>query len=550
MSELRTDQQLLEEFWKTGANDAFRLLVDRHLGMVLGTARRLVRDEGLARDIAQNVFIALARKSWRLRSHPNMSGWLHKTTVLEARNWRRGERRRNSREQTAVELGTTMQTPEPVQRDLVAALDQGLMHIGEREREALILRFFEGLTHQEVGIHLGMGEDAARKRTEKGLRDLVRFLQKSGYALSSPVAAAALLSANAQAAPPGLAAGICTTAVASYSTPAALKAVLGLLFLLRLPALVKPGTLCLAVALPIAFQGILVHHAAREQARLRASLATLRSELASEESRLAGLKSRLSRALAVQNELSRRTNTANLYAWNAKSDYVRLPKRIFSTIVFVDPNKPFERQHPELFPKTLTMGSGDCPFFDREGSPQKLFMEALDLTEAQCAAVTELCRDAFTRFRELSYPRSYLTNDPAGLRIHDIERLAECYAFVTPSLGADADTLAERFERKLSELIGQEKAAIFSKRSRYEVISKLNDFGRSTKVVALFLFENDEIRSGCRYEPEPRMPTWNHYAIYGGGLVDDGIWLELPPELLAVVDRWKAGGKRLQVRHD
>jgi DNA-directed RNA polymerase specialized sigma24 family protein len=44
------------------------------------------------------------------------------------------------------------------------ALDEAMQQLGERDRDALLARFFEGLSLREVGARIALGEDAARMR--------------------------------------------------------------------------------------------------------------------------------------------------------------------------------------------------------------------------------------------------------------------------------------------------------------------------------------------------------------------------------------------------
>ena len=112
MNERRQDFELLQRFTRDGEQSAFTDLVRRHLDLVFATALRKVEDPGAAQEVAQNVFAALARKAWRFAPDDSLPAWLHKTALLEAKSWLRGELRRRRREQTAAELGTTMNTTE------------------------------------------------------------------------------------------------------------------------------------------------------------------------------------------------------------------------------------------------------------------------------------------------------------------------------------------------------------------------------------------------------------------------------------------------------
>ena len=205
MGESLPDKQLLREFIEHRSETAFEALVQRHVNLVFATALRQVGQAEPAQEVTQNVFIALARKAIWLTGEAALSGWLHKTTLLEARHWWRGEFRRQRREQTAAELHTTMKDDDSLLKCMAAELDEALMQLRESERQALLLRFFQEHTHREIGSALGVGEDAARKRIDKGLEQLTEFFRRRGYAVPAATAAAALQNA-ALAAPAGLSA--------------------------------------------------------------------------------------------------------------------------------------------------------------------------------------------------------------------------------------------------------------------------------------------------------------------------------------------------------
>src|SRR5439155_11060838 len=95
------DGELLRKYAREGAEEAFRELVARHLDLVWGTARRITGDGDLARDVAQSVFIDLARKACFI-SGP-LAPWLYKASVLAARKLIRTNLRRAERERLAME---------------------------------------------------------------------------------------------------------------------------------------------------------------------------------------------------------------------------------------------------------------------------------------------------------------------------------------------------------------------------------------------------------------------------------------------------------------
>src|SRR5207244_8372808 len=104
MTAASPDRELVTAYAARGSETAFRALVTRHVHLVYATAFRQVGDAGLAEEITQNVFIALARKAPRLAGLETLAGWLHRTAILEAKARIRSELRRDRREEMAAEI--------------------------------------------------------------------------------------------------------------------------------------------------------------------------------------------------------------------------------------------------------------------------------------------------------------------------------------------------------------------------------------------------------------------------------------------------------------
>ena len=268
-----SDQQLLREFALSQSQSAFRTLVERHQSMVFGTARRRMLSDAAAADVAQNVFLALARKAAWLSARTNVGGWLYKSTLMESARRQRDEMRRGSRERLYSEemniRGTSDEdTDAPRAADLMPLLDDALSGLSDADREAIMLRFFRGLSLRETGAAMGTTEEAARKRVSRALEKLSSVFKRRGTAVSASLLAASLLPEAADAAvPAGLAAKVSTAAAALPATSSA-----GLLFL-KAAALSKThvAAACLtAAAIPVTYQAVSLHDLRLENARLSA----------------------------------------------------------------------------------------------------------------------------------------------------------------------------------------------------------------------------------------------------------------------------------------
>jgi len=207
-------RRLLEEYVRTGSEAAFGELAARYVGLVYSAALRLVEgDTHRAEDVAQMVFVDLARKARRLPKEVMLGGWLHRHTCFVATNAMRGERRRQSRERQAVEMNALQDNPGADFSLIAPILDEAINELGEADRTAILLRFFEQRDFGSVGEALGSNEDAARMRVNRALEKLESLLKRRGVTTSAAAVGVALSVNAVQAVPAALAVAISTAAV-------------------------------------------------------------------------------------------------------------------------------------------------------------------------------------------------------------------------------------------------------------------------------------------------------------------------------------------------
>ncbi len=214
----KSDIELLSEYAQFGTEVAFAELVRRHVGFVYATAVRLVVDPHLAEDVTQAVFVALARNARKLRGRKVLSSWLHFTARNLAANVVRTEVRRRAREQEAAMMPIPSPEPESVWEHIAPHLDAALAELNAADRDALMLRFFERKTAQEIGERLGLGEEAAQKRVERALKRLRSRITARGVAVPVVALAGALSLPATHAAPMGLAAALTAKVLAEAAT--------------------------------------------------------------------------------------------------------------------------------------------------------------------------------------------------------------------------------------------------------------------------------------------------------------------------------------------
>ena len=212
------DAELLRRYVETRSESAFAALVERHLGLVYGAAlRRLGGDPSRATEVAQDVFISLARQAPVLLSRPSLAGWLHTSTRHAALNFLRAEHRRLTRQHTALALAA-VNTPDSANDaewdHLRPLLDAALDQLNETDRTLLLLRFFEQHPFAQIGAQLRLTEDAARIRTARALEKLRAHLARHGITSTAAALGVALAAQPLTAAPSGLAATLTAGALA------------------------------------------------------------------------------------------------------------------------------------------------------------------------------------------------------------------------------------------------------------------------------------------------------------------------------------------------
>ena len=208
------DLTLLREYSRNHSEPAFAALVSRHVNLVYSVALRQVRDPHLAEEITQAVFIILARKADSLGDQTILSGWLCRTARFVSARAVRTQIRRQQRESEA-HMQSILNEPENETWTHIAPLLDGAMDkLGQKDHDALVLRFFENKNFAEVGAALGASEDAAKMRVQRALEKLRKIFTKRGMVSTTTILAGAISANSVQAAPVGLAVKISAVAMA------------------------------------------------------------------------------------------------------------------------------------------------------------------------------------------------------------------------------------------------------------------------------------------------------------------------------------------------
>src|SRR5439155_7426461 len=279
--------------------------VQRHINLVHSAALREAHgDASMAEDVTQAVFAELARKASSLFRHPALAGWLYTCVRRMAANVRRAEDRRQRREQEAQTMNEllTSDPSESVWRQVQPVLDDAMHELSEADRTAVVLRFFDERSLKEVGLALGLTENAARMRVDRALEKLQRLLSNRGVKSTAAGLTAAITAGAVVSAPTSLAASVATGALAATAATASTTfTVLKLMTMTKLKVGVISAVAIASVATPLVIQ----HQA---QVKLRDQNQALRqradqlTELQEENQRLSNLVAQANGSLALSKD--------------------------------------------------------------------------------------------------------------------------------------------------------------------------------------------------------------------------------------------------------
>jgi len=227
-----TDEELLRRFADEHDEPAFTELVRRRIDFVYAVALGQVGgDAHLAQDAAQEVFLDLARKAASVAAGPALVSWLYTATRFAAAKVGRRQTRWLIREQEALTMNTILSDgTDPEWETLRPVLDDAMHELGEQDRTALLLRYFENRPLAEIGTKLGLAENSARMRVDRALTKLQTRLAKRGIVSTAAALGSTLAAQLAITAPAGLGvsvAGASLTVGTGSATLAALLAISG-----------------------------------------------------------------------------------------------------------------------------------------------------------------------------------------------------------------------------------------------------------------------------------------------------------------------------------
>ena len=180
-----TDDKQLMRSVAAGDRQALKVLYERHADFVFRTAYRFLFDEEDARDITQSVFVTVMQTAHRYKPEAKLTTWLYRVVVNRCLNHRSKASHRLLGPRNEHDHLERVPAPEEGQPDRLmerarqmSRLRDALLQLPERQRMALILKYFEEMSYEEIVEALGCSKSSVESLLFRARQSLKKFLRE------------------------------------------------------------------------------------------------------------------------------------------------------------------------------------------------------------------------------------------------------------------------------------------------------------------------------------------------------------------------------------
>lgn len=158
-----------------GDADGFTELCRRYYPAMVAIAHSVLGDRHLAEDAAQQVFAKAAVKLPQLKKENRFAGWL----AVICRNVARDMARNTEKLRTTEDLSMIAATAET--DDDAEEVRKALNRLSAPAREVIFLRYYDGMSYEQISSVLGISEQAINGRLRRAKKKMADYLRRNGF---------------------------------------------------------------------------------------------------------------------------------------------------------------------------------------------------------------------------------------------------------------------------------------------------------------------------------------------------------------------------------
>jgi RNA polymerase sigma-70 factor (ECF subfamily) len=160
---------------RAGNMSGFDFLIQKYRRPIVNFMYRMVRNQAIAEELAQEVFLRVYRSRETYRAEARFSTWLYRIATNLGVNYARDNRHERAAstiylDQADDETGTTPDvadtTPSAedslLRRERYNAIRQHVLELPERQRMAVLMHKYEGMDYRQIGDVLKLSESATK----------------------------------------------------------------------------------------------------------------------------------------------------------------------------------------------------------------------------------------------------------------------------------------------------------------------------------------------------------------------------------------------------
>ena len=179
MGQLDEEQHWIRQS-RDGDQEAFAALVTRYQRMVHSLTFRMTGSLADGEDLAQETFIQAFRRIASFRGEAKFSSWLYQIAVNTCLNWKKSQTRRAKANEDWAQyeklFGGECAAMLPDDQENTLRVQRALMKLPPKQRAAVVLTVYEGLSHAQAALALGCSETTISWRLFAARAKLKRLL--------------------------------------------------------------------------------------------------------------------------------------------------------------------------------------------------------------------------------------------------------------------------------------------------------------------------------------------------------------------------------------